>query len=404
MSLSPKATLASLKFVTKRKMRELGQPSKSEKQLRQAEELFEKLFHSNLVGIAISQMDGRFLDVNDKTLTLFGFTREEVIGCTALELNIWVHSEDRFRVEALLRDRPSAREIEIEYRTRSGEIHNVLTSFETIEINDEGRVLTLVQDITQQRQAEVAFNRSKTAEHEQRALAEALRQLNELKSRFCTMAAHEVRTPLAIIQASTESLRNYRNRMSVEQQLEHLNRIESQIWRLTEMMENALTIGQADSMEVAFDPGLLDMESFCRTIVDEIRPTVPEYEIQFTVDGNCEQAAIDPKLTRQILYNLLSNAVKYSPQGGVISLELSCNQGEAIIRVTDQGIGVPEADLKRLFEVFHRAANVGSIEGTGLGLAIVKRAVEAHHGSISVESTVGQGTTFIVTIPLTLPK
>ena len=97
--------------------------------------------------------------------------------------------------------------------------------------------------------------------------------------------------------------------------------------------------------------------------------------------------------------NLLTNAVKYSPSGSTVDVNLSCTAKQATLRVRDEGIGIPEEDQPRLFEAFHRAANVGLVSGTGLGLAITKRAVEAHKGTIDFESTVGRGTTFIVTFP-----
>jgi len=95
----------------------------------------------------------------------------------------------------------------------------------------------------------------------------------------------------------------------------------------------------------------------------------------------------------------LSNAVKYSPQGGSVHMLVDCTAETFTFHIRDQGIGIPESDLPHLFESFHRATNVGSIAGTGLGLAIVKRSVELHSGSIAVASTLGQGTTFTVTLP-----
>jgi signal transduction histidine kinase len=103
---------------------------------------------------------------------------------------------------------------------------------------------------------------------------------------------------------------------------------------------------------------------------------------------------------RQAIMNLLSNAVKYSPNGGTINLDLNFEIERALIRIRDRGIGIPEDDIKHLFEAFHRAENVGSISGTGLGLPIVKRAVEAHQGSVDVQSKIGEGTVFTIRIPL----
>jgi two-component system, OmpR family, sensor histidine kinase VicK len=105
-------------------------------------------------------------------------------------------------------------------------------------------------------------------------------------------------------------------------------------------------------------------------------------------------------LMRQIISNLVSNALKYSPSDKLIQIKLSCDAGSAICRVSDEGIGIPLGDLPRLFEPFHRGANVGAISGTGLGLSIAKEAVEKHGGTMSVESEVGKGTTFTVMIPL----
>jgi signal transduction histidine kinase len=112
------------------------------------------------------------------------------------------------------------------------------------------------------------------------------------------------------------------------------------------------------------------------------------------------EADVDVKLLRRAITNLLTNAIKYSPEGAPINVELACEGDTAIIRVSDQGIGIPEDDQRRLFEPFHRASNVGQIQGTGLGLAITRQAVERHGGSISVESQVGVGTTFSVRLPI----
>ena len=112
----------------------------------------------------------------------------------------------------------------------------------------------------------------------------------------------------------------------------------------------------------------------------------------------------DEKLLQQALINLLTNAFKYSPDGSIVTLDLSFDEGNAVIQVKDSGIGIPKADQPLLFEMFHRAGNVGAIKGTGLGLAIVKRSVEAHGGTIEFESREGNGTTFMIKLPKTGEK
>jgi signal transduction histidine kinase len=108
---------------------------------------------------------------------------------------------------------------------------------------------------------------------------------------------------------------------------------------------------------------------------------------------------MDKKLLRQLLSNLLLNAIKYSPSGGTVQFELASQGDKAIFQIQDQGIGIPREDQPRLFEFFHRAKNVGAIAGTGLGLAIVKKCVDSHDGHITLNSEVGVGTRFTITLP-----
>lgn len=122
--------------------------------------------------------------------------------------------------------------------------------------------------------------------------------------------------------------------------------------------------------------------------------------MQYTGAVGLNAVQIDKKLMRQAISNLVSNAIKYSGDKQPVTVSIARANGNITIRVRDHGIGIPEADLKHLFQAFHRASNVGAIAGTGLGLVIAKEAVELHGGTISVESQVGAGTTFILNIPV----
>ncbi len=124
-----------------------------------------------------------------------------------------------------------------------------------------------------------------------------------------------------------------------------------------------------------------------------------EHPITFVSLGNCSSCMMDEKLLRPIFTNLLSNAIKYSPKGSTVHFELRCQEGKVIVQVRDEGIGIPESDRAQLFKPFERGSNVGTISGTGLGLAIVKNLVDLHGGQVAVDSVVGVGTTFTVTLP-----
>jgi signal transduction histidine kinase len=140
-------------------------------------------------------------------------------------------------------------------------------------------------------------------------------------------------------------------------------------------------------------------ESLLQTSLDS-QTIMPTASVTLSSPNRKILACMDKKLLRQLLYNLLFNAIKYSPSGGMIQFELTCQGDEAVFQIQDQGIGIPKDDLPRLFEFFHRAKNVGAIAGSGLGLAIVKQCVDLHGGQIRVNSEVGIGTTFTVTLPL----
>ena len=226
------------------------------------------------------------------------------------------------------------------------------------------------------------------------------KDLNELKSRFVSMVSHEFRNPLAAIQSSSDLLSNYSDRMPEEQNTKHFNSIRTQIQHLTLLLNDMLEFNKAESVGLQFHPLPIDFRASCQVVVDEMQQLAGRREIKFIVNGLVEAVEMDTNLLRRALLNLLSNAVKYSPDGSVIEFSVTRGKEEIVLCIQDQGIGIPEEELSRLFEVFHRATNVGNIPGTGLGLAIVKQAVEAHGGTIAVDSQLTVGTTFTISIPI----
>jgi signal transduction histidine kinase len=231
------------------------------------------------------------------------------------------------------------------------------------------------------------------------------KELSELKSRFISMTSYEFRTPLTVILSSAELLEYYSHRWSEEKKQKHLRRIQTSVMHMKRLVDDVMTIGTAEAGRQQFDPAPMDLVGLCRNITEEIQINLQqEYRLTFLTLGNCTNARMDEKLLRHILTNLLSNAIKYSPEGGVIQFDLICNQETAVFRIQDSGIGIPKEDQEQLFESFHRASNVGTIAGTGLGLAIVKRCVDLHRGQIGVESEVGVGSTFTITLPLNCRK
>lgn len=237
-----------------------------------------------------------------------------------------------------------------------------------------------------------------------RTALEQERRLVDLKSRFGLMVSHEFRTPLATIQTSADLLLNYLERLSAERRTEALDTISRQVRHLTTMLDDILAISKADTVGMDFDPVPTNLAELCQSIVDEVRwVDNGQHDLQFTIaEDVIARPAVDRALLRRALMNLLSNAVKYSVENTVIEFSVRQQSDTIIMVIRDQGIGIPEAELPRLFESFFRASNVGIIPGTGLGLAIARRAIEAHDGEINVHSANGLGTTFTLYFPARL--
>ncbi len=272
-------------------------------------------------------------------------------------------------------------------------VNNTLRAYEAriVVSADDNEVMAIIRDITKR----------KRVEEDIRNALEKQKELSLLKSRFISMTSHEFRTPLTTILSSSQLLEKYSNKLAEEKKLQHLHRIQGAVKQMTELLNNVLLIGKAEAGKLQIKSASLDLGQFCRDLVEELQlSTGNNHTIAFCRQGECATACMDEKLLGSILINLLSNAIKYSPLGGTVHFDLICQQGEAIFHVQDQGIGIPTAEQAQLFNSFHRASNVGTISGTGLGLAIVKKSVDLHGGNITVNSEVGVGTTFTVTLPL----
>lgn len=169
---------------------------------------------------------------------------------------------------------------------------------------------------------------------------------------------------------------------------------------MTKLLDDVLIFGKAEAGKIEVNPSYLDLKQFCQEMLEEIEITAGEtHHFKFNCQEAREKDFLDEKLLRHILNKMLSNAVKYSPIGSTIYFDLIWQEQQVIFQVRDEGIGIPSADQKRLFEPFYRGSNIGNISGTGLGLAIINNAVKLCKGSITVDSKVNIGTTFTIYLP-----
>ncbi|MCC5635016.1 hybrid sensor histidine kinase/response regulator [Nostoc sp. CHAB 5844] len=227
-------------------------------------------------------------------------------------------------------------------------------------------------------------------------------EINQFRSELVSMLSHDIRQPLNTILLAAGLLQNNEDKLTQEKKRNHLQMIRAAIKNMAQMLDEVSLIGRADAGKFQCDLEPLDLEIFCRQLVEEAQLNLKEKNLTlvFASYGELGEAVWDETLLRHILGNLLGNAIKYSLPNGKIQFELISQENSIMFRFQDWGIGIPKQDQKRIFQPFHRAENVGRILGTGLGLAIVKKCVDAHGGEIMVNSEVGVGTTFIVNLPL----
>jgi len=225
------------------------------------------------------------------------------------------------------------------------------------------------------------------------------RELGGLKSRFVSMVSHEFRTPLGVILTSSDLLDGYLDRLPAERRSELIGDIRSSTKRMAEMMDEVLFLSRVESGNLSCRPASLHLRHFFEPIVDEILSSA-EHRCPIHMTVPDQSTSADHGLLRHIVTNLLSNAVKYSPPHRSVDLVVTLVEETLRMEVADRGIGIPDADARRLFEPFHRAANVGDIPGTGLGLTIVKQCVELHGGTIEWCNREGGGTSFTVRLPI----
>lgn len=375
-------------------MRDITQRKKTEAALRSSEARYRAVVEDQTELIFRYYMDGTLTFANGAYCRFFNTNPQSLVGQNFFAL-IPHETAELFKahIADLNADNPVGN-LEESLVSAEGDTRWLYWTNRAIS-DEEGRIVeyqAVGRDITEIKQAEI----------ELRKALEKEKELVELKSRFIATTSHEFRTPLATILTTTASIQHYRHKMDDEQLEKRFNKITGQVQHLTALLEDVLTVEQSETKRLVFKPTMLDLPELCGEIAEEFQ-RIPDMKHQIHYSCNLNELSpetyADQKLLRQLITNMVSNAIKYSPSGRNVYFDVVYEAEEITLRFRDEGIGIPKEDQPRLFEVFHRGTNVNTIAGTGLGLAIARQAVELHGGTITFESEVGQGTTFIITIP-----
>jgi PAS domain S-box-containing protein len=369
---------------------------RSEQALKESEEKFRALFAASSHGVLLHD-EHQYLEVNPAAARILGYEKpQDLVGR---------HPRDTsppFQPSGESSDELAARHIReclaqgsarFEWIARHASGRDIPLEVILTRIEWCGRqiIQAFINDITERKQAESELLKSLAREKE----------LGQLKSNFVSMVSHEFRTPLGVIMSSAEILETYLEQLDPNDRREQLQSIQKNTRRMAGLMEEVLLLGMVEAGKMDYKPDDADLEAFCRHLIDELlSATDRKCPVLFHITGLPEVVQADKRLLRHIFSNLLSNAVKYSPPGSPVEFAIEREGTDALCRITDHGLGIPEQDLAWLFNAFHRGRNVGHVPGTGLGLTIVKRCVELHRGRIAVQSAVGEGTTVTIRLPL----
>ncbi|MGC4377209.1 HAMP domain-containing histidine kinase [Fictibacillus sp. Mic-4] len=235
-------------------------------------------------------------------------------------------------------------------------------------------------------------------------MAEELGEMEKMRQEFISNVSHEIQSPLTSINGFARALKNVN--LTDEERLRYLTIIEMESGRLSKISDNLLKLTSLESNHHPFEPVEYRLDKQLRSVVLASEPAWLEKEIEMNVELDKLTVIADQDLMNQVWTNVLHNSIKFTPAGGAIGVKAKIQGDQAVISITDTGIGMTEEDQKHIFERFYKAdpSRTSSKGGSGLGLSIVKKIVEMHHGTISVQSSPGKGTVFSITIPAGVKK
>lgn len=325
-----------------------------------------------------------YVFVEGKELYKLGITGEKLIG-TKFTSRLEPKTAHEIEKELQFVFNGESKTIELEYRG------NFYVLF-AVPLKSDGRIdriLVVETNITNQKKAQQDMARALDKE----------KQLNELKSRFVSMASHEFRTPLSTILSSVTLIEKYRTEADEEKRKKHIYRIKSSVNNLTGILNDFLSLDKLEEGKIHIAKQFQSVVEIGQELTEEMQAVAKlGQKIKYRHLGSSEMFMVDKQIMRNILINLISNAIKYSDENKAIEFDTEIKNNELHFTVTDYGMGIPEKDQKFLFDRFFRASNAINIQGTGLGLNIIMKYLDIIGGEINFKSSEGVGTSFYITI------
>jgi two-component system sensor kinase FixL len=349
--------------------------------------------HIKDYAIFLIDPEGRVMSWNKGAEQIKGYTEAEILG---KPISVFYTEEDNQRGEPLLNLRRALDDGRYESvglrKRKDGTIFYADVVFTPI-YDDRGGLkgfIKITRDISDQ----------KRSEEDMLGALKREKELNEMKSRFVTLASHEFKTPLSVILSSVSLIEKYPETEQQDKRFKHIQRIKSNVDNLRKILNDFLSLEKLEGGIVKNEPMRVDAAVILREAIQDLEPSLKEgQEIRLQGEGEARPVRVDAQLFRNVLNNLLSNAIKYSPEQSAIDCVLHYLPEALEIEIRDRGIGIPMEEQEQLFERFFRASNSIGIPGTGLGLSIVRKYLDLMGGGIRLVSSPGLGTTITVTLP-----
>ncbi len=374
---------------------DITERKRAEEALRESEDKFTRAFRATPSALVISTLaEGRYIEVNESFERTMGYLREEVIGRTSQELNIWGTPEARTRFLRIIREEGKVQDLEETFRTKSDEILVGLLSADVIEIGGEECLLILANDITERKRME---DEIRTLNADLADQAFELEAANRELEAFNYTVSHDLRSPLTVIRGYTQALLELYGCRPDDPGTDFLREIS----RAAEKMEDLITtlLDFSCLSRSAITREVVDLSAIAAMVAFELKVNEPQRNVMLSIAEGVE-AEGDAQLLRIVLENLIGNAWKYTSrkEGAVIEFGAVEAEGTKALFVRDNGPGFDMAHADRLFRPFQRLPGASEFAGHGIGLATVQRIIHRHGGRVWAEGEPRKGATFYFTL------
>lgn len=371
------------------------------------------LFNNAAIGILTVDHNGKIVLANDFAIKQFGYTLEELKG-NSIEILIpgrfrpkHVGHRDGF-INKKTQSRPMGVGMDLFGLKKDGTEFPVEVSISSYETTSGKYAIAFISDITIRKESEEALKELNTQLEQKvkdrtQSLSDALekeKELNELKSRFVSIASHEFRTPLSAILSSAYLVSRYTKTAEQGNRDKHIARIVSSVNLLNDILNDFLSVGKIEEGKIQLRITEFDIKALIEEIVSEMQTILKPGQIILHDHVGDNKVMMEPSLLRHIVMNLISNAIKFSPEHSPIEINCIHKPGQLFLAVRDHGMGIADDDKPHLFSRFFRGGNVSNIQGTGLGLHIVAKYAELMNGTIVCNSALNSGTEFLITFDL----